>query len=163
MDRSPEDTRIEQLCEDLKCVVVARHETGGIGKAFLIAALTIGQSRNGITLFHYTAFYNIHHSLELLLKGVLGLPDIEKNHIHSLTKLMERNPDLVDGVFSENEKELMARSDALNSDMGELRYYKPPHKVFDWTLFVQLGELGKRLVELDITRNEPDQPSLSLM
>lgn len=146
---NPIDTEVTRLLEEVRQTVWSEHETGGIGRAFLIAALVLAQDRNATTLYHYTAFYNIHHSLELLLKGVFD----NSARGHNLMNLIAANPTTYSGFFTEEHLAILSQSDELNSDPGELRYFALPHLQFDWDLFVKLALLAKEILEQDTTRH----------
>ena len=88
-------------------------------------------TENETILYHYTAFRNLHHSIELLIKGIFGITK-EK---HELILLIEMHPYKVNNFFTVKELALLRQSDDLNLDKGQLSYYEDPHKIFDWSIF----------------------------
>ncbi len=139
--------QVEILLNEVRTTPWKSNECAGAGRAYLIAAL--GISLNETTLYHYPAFYNIHHSLELLIKGIFNVSADE----HKLKRLIDdyprQIPYKINNFFSSSEINDINQSDLLNSDRGQLRYYKDPHKQFDWDLFLRLARISKRLIKQD--------------
>jgi len=119
------------------------HAKKGIGKAFLIAALNLSLPVNQTTLYHYPAFYNMHHALELLVKGVFLIT----NKSHKIYFLLDSNQNVVNNFFTNKELEDLRFSDGLNSNVGQLRYFTGSHKQFDWDVFLRLGDICLRLLK----------------
>jgi hypothetical protein len=83
---SPNDERrARQILYAVRRIMGSTPEIG-VGRAFLIAALVVSKNHNGTTFYHYTAFYNLHHSLKVLLKNVFNITTNE----HSLIKSSNR-------------------------------------------------------------------------
>lgn len=148
MQLSPSD-QAKILLDKVRRTEYAHPESGGAGRAYLIASLVISLDENTTTLFHYPAFYNMHHSLELLIKGVFKI----ESNAHRLMTVVNKNVGLIDGYFTPEELMALQASDTLNSNRGQLRYYDLPHKQFDMSLFIRLGIIAQKLIEEDLKRN----------
>lgn len=100
----------------------------GHARAFSIAACAV-YSHGEATYYHYPCFYLLHHAAELLIKTKFNI--IERGHY--LTPLIETNKN-AKNYFSQEEIDILKKSDELNGDIGQLRYYSEPHKVFEWEI-----------------------------
>lgn len=117
----------------------------GHARAFAITSCVIWL-RQTTTYFHYPAFYLIHHSLELLLKTVFNI-NLNNTRSHYLMNLFNELGAEDQKQFTRRDLELFKRSDELNADKGQLRYYESPHKQFSPSDFSGLVSIAHRLIK----------------